>query len=228
MTLSRFLRDYLYVPLGGSRKGRGRRYVNLMATMLLGGLWHGAGWTFVMWGGLHGLYLVVHQVWQHIRRRLGHDLEKSTAPGRVLGMAVTFLAVVVGWVFFRAESFDGALNMLAGMAGMNGVSLPDAIGLRLGTTATWLGGVGVVFTPGGGRDFTMTWVWIVALLPIVFLAPNTQQIMSRYSPALPTRDVVPTRLAWSTGRGWAVAMAVVAALGLLSLTRPSEFLYFQF
>ena len=228
MTLSRFLRDYLYVPLGGSRKGRGRRYVNLMATMLLGGLWHGAGWTFVMWGGLHGLYLVVHQVWRHIRRRLGHDLERSTAPGRVLGLAVTFLAVVVGWVFFRAESFDGALNMLAGMTGMNGVSLPDAIGLRLGTTATWLGGVGVVFTPGGGRDFTMTWVWIVALLPIVFLAPNTQQIMSRYSPALPTRDVVPTRLAWSTGRGWAVAMAVVAALGLLSLTRPSEFLYFQF
>ena len=71
MTLSRFLRDYLYVPLGGNRHGRARRYVNLMLTMLLGGLWHGASWTFVIWGGLHGAYLVVNHGWQWLREKLG-------------------------------------------------------------------------------------------------------------------------------------------------------------
>ncbi len=77
MTLSRFLRDYLYVPVGGNRKGQARRYLNLMATMLLGGLWHGAGWTYIIWGGLHGFYLIVHQAWQAARSWLGHDLTPS-------------------------------------------------------------------------------------------------------------------------------------------------------
>ena len=229
MTLSRFLRDYLYVPLGGNRKGSARRYVNLMATMLLGGLWHGAGWTFVIWGALHGVYLVVHHAWQGFRRRLGHDLARSSFAGRLAGMSLTFLVVVVGWVFFRAQSLDGALSILVGMAGMNGISLPDAIALRLGRVGTWLGESGVLYTPGGGRNFAMTYVWILALLPIVFLAPNTQQIMRRFNPALNVPDdMADTRLAWSPARGWAVAMAVVTACGLLSLTRPSEFLYFQF
>ncbi len=71
MTLSRFLRDYLYVPLGGNRLGRTRRYVNLMVTMLLGGLWHGASWTFVVWGGLHGAYLVVNHAWQWLKEKSG-------------------------------------------------------------------------------------------------------------------------------------------------------------
>lgn len=229
MTLSRFLRDYLYIPLGGNRKGPFRRYLNLMATMLLGGLWHGAGWTFVIWGGLHGLYLVIHQAWQGIRKRLGHDLTKSSAGGRVLGISLTFLAVVVGWVFFRAQSLDGAMAILAGMVGLNGVTVPEAIALRAGPLASWLGSIGVVFTPGGGRDFVMNYLWILMLLPVVFLSPNTQQIMGRFKPALDTdHDNSATRLAWSVRRRWAVLMAVVLASGLLSLTRPSEFLYFQF
>src|SRR4051812_33039302 len=106
MTLSRFLRDYLYIPLGGNRQGPARRHVNLMITMLLGGLWHGASWTFVAWGGLHGAYLVINHLWNIYR------------PGRLplfMGTALTFLAVVVAWVFFRAGSFGGAANMLRGM-----------------------------------------------------------------------------------------------------------------
>ena len=71
MTLSRFLRDYLYIPLGGNRHGPARRYVNLIVTMLLGGLWHGAGWTFVLWGALHGVYLVVNHLWREAKARLG-------------------------------------------------------------------------------------------------------------------------------------------------------------
>src|SRR5437868_2073704 len=102
MTLSRFLRDYIYFPLGGNRKGKGRRYVNLMATMLIGGLWHGAGWTFLIWGGLHGIYLVINHGWQAMRSKL---VIGPVPPGileRRLGQIVTFLAVVVGWVIFRS------------------------------------------------------------------------------------------------------------------------------
>lgn len=229
MTLSRFLRDYLYIPLGGNRKGDARRYINLMATMLLGGLWHGAGWTFVIWGGLHGIYLVIHQAWLGLRKRLGHDLAQSTSLGRVFGVGLTFVVVVIGWVFFRAQSFDGALAVLRAMFGFNGVTLPDAIALRLGEVAPLLVKVGVVFTPGGGGNFVMNYLWIVALLPIVFLAPNTQQIMVRFKPALDCPHAGQhNQFVWRPGRGWAVLMAVVLTAGLLSLAQPSEFLYFQF
>ena len=229
MTLSRFLRDYLYIPLGGNRKGLARRHLNLMTTMLLGGLWHGAGWTFVIWGGLHGTYLIIHQSWQALRTRLGHDLTRTSRTGRFVGITITFLAVLVGWVFFRAQSLDGALSILRAMIGLNGVTLPDAIAIHAPPAATWLTKFGVTFTPGGGRDFLMNFVWVVALLPVVFLAPNTQQIMQRFQPALDyfsTNDYI--RLTWSAQRRWAVVMAFVLACGLLSLTRPSEFLYFQF
>jgi len=225
MTLSRFLRDYLYIPLGGNRRGPAMRYVNLMITMLLGGLWHGAGWTFVVWGGLHGIYLVVHHGWQALRgRRDGHG-----RLGHVAGVTLTFVAVVVGWVFFRAQSVDGAFAMLRAMSGLNGVTVPDVSVLRESVAGSLLARVGVVFTPGGARDLVMTYAWIVALLPIVFLAPNTQQILARFQPALDAvREAAGTRLAWSARTWQAVVMAIVLACGLLSLTRPSEFLYFQF
>ena len=116
MTLSRFLRDYLYIPLGGNRRGGGRRYLNLIVTMLLGGLWHGANWTFVVWGGLHGLYLVVNHAWHALRHRLGWKNAHSRG-GRLAAQALTFLAVVVAWVFFRATSFDAALVVLQGDGG---------------------------------------------------------------------------------------------------------------
>ena len=229
MTLSRFLRDYLYIALGGNQKGPARRYINLMATMLLGGLWHGAGWTFVIWGGLHGLALVVHQAWRGLRARLGHDMTSSSRAGRAASIALTFLVVVVGWVFFRASSFDAAMTIVQGMVGLNGVSLPDVIAARTGSLVPWMAAHGVAFTPGGGRDFAMTFVWVAALLPIVFLAPNTQQIMQRFRPALDHVDAAnTTRFTWLSSPRWALAMSVVLALGLLSLTRPSEFLYFQF
>src|SRR5205823_5129247 len=90
ITLSRFLRDYLYIPLGGNRRGKTRRYINLMLTMLLGGLWHGANWTFAVWGGLHGLYLVINHAWHAIRQRIHWT---STPIETLLGQALTFAAV---------------------------------------------------------------------------------------------------------------------------------------
>ncbi|HQT27478.1 MAG TPA: MBOAT family O-acyltransferase, partial [Burkholderiales bacterium] len=112
MTLSRFLRDYLYIPLGGNRKGKARRYLNLMVTMLLGGLWHGAGWTFVIWGGLHGFYLVLNHGWHALKERM--SLPSFGFFGKVFGVALTFLAVVAGWVFFRAANLASAFSVLRG------------------------------------------------------------------------------------------------------------------
>ena len=110
MTLSRFLRDYVYIPLGGSRVGPSRQAVNVVATMLLGGLWHGAAWTFVAWGGLHGLGLAMNGAWARAGRR--------TPPA--LGWALTLLFVILTWVLFRAPDFATALRVYAGMAGLNG------------------------------------------------------------------------------------------------------------
>jgi D-alanyl-lipoteichoic acid acyltransferase DltB (MBOAT superfamily) len=107
-TLSRWLRDYLYIPLGGNRRGPARIYANLLLTMLLGGLWHGAGWNFVIWGGLHGLLLSVHRRF----RRRPTDAERSFAPGDVLRVFALFHAVCLLWVFFRAETFGDAVLIL--------------------------------------------------------------------------------------------------------------------
>ena len=111
ISLSTWLRDYLYIPLGGNRGTAGRTSRNLMVTMLLGGLWHGAAWTFVVWGGLHGLYLLVH-------RRVGRGpVERSGLPrwGEVPAVAVTWLVVHVAWVFFRADGFGQAVDVLSGI-----------------------------------------------------------------------------------------------------------------
>ena len=124
MTLSRWLRDYLYIPLGGNRYGDGRTYLNLFLTFLLGGLWHGAGWTFVLWGAMHGAGTALHKFWQSF----------GIALPRWLAWFVTFNFVNVAWVFFRARDFDDAIKVLSGMAGLNGF----ALGREVPNTALWL------------------------------------------------------------------------------------------
>lgn len=161
MTLSRFLRDYLYIPLGGNKKGKMRRYINLMVTMLLGGLWHGAGWTFVIWGGLHGVYLVINHGWSAFRKALGQRMENPTWWGRVSGRFITFVAVVVAWVFFRADNIDIAFALLKSMAGLNGMTLPDVWLTKWTTEGPWL----------------EVYYWIAGLLAIAWFMPNSQMIM---------------------------------------------------
>src|SRR6185295_12069340 len=112
MTLSQFLRDYVYFPLGGNRKGKIRRQTNLLLTMLLGGLWHGAGWNFVIWGGLHGFYLIINHGWRALRQKHGNAHRANTI-GNVFSIALTFICVVIAWVFFRAETYHGAIGMLS-------------------------------------------------------------------------------------------------------------------
>ena len=115
ISLSTWLRDYLYIPLGGSRGTELRTYVNLMLTMLLGGLWHGANWTFVAWGGLHGLYLAGER-W--VRAKTGVTGDPTGIGNRLALALVTYALVNVTWVFFRADSFGGAARILMGMAGL--------------------------------------------------------------------------------------------------------------
>ncbi len=114
MTLSRFLRDYIYIPLGGNRKGEYKTYNNLMATFLLGGLWHGAGWTFIFWGFLHGFALIVYHLWSKVGAKLN----------KLLAWFITFNFINITWVFFRAENFTDALNILKSMFYLNNIDFP--------------------------------------------------------------------------------------------------------
>jgi D-alanyl-lipoteichoic acid acyltransferase DltB (MBOAT superfamily) len=196
MTLSRFLRDYLYIPLGGNRRGPWRRYLNLAITMLLGGLWHGAAWTFVIWGGLHAVYLGINHAWIALRKRTRWT--GSTHPlWHLTGCAITFLAVLIAWVFFRAADVGTAISILKAMVGFGNAAVSTS-------------------------NVILAIAAIVTLLAIVWLAPNSIEIVGYLHDAPKGRNA---RLAlW----GWAPICGFLLALSLMSLTRMSEFLYFQF
>lgn len=228
MTLSRFLRDYLYFPLGGNRKGPMRRYLNLMATMLLGGLWHGASWNFVIWGGLHGLYLVVNHLWRGVWTPLNRWWSVTIA------RLVTLLAVMLGWVFFRAETLDGAFNLLRGT-----LNLPATLAGRLGPAQDLLLALGFSFNgPWVTAADQYGVLWLLFWLSVVWFMPNAQEIMRRYRPALDARrnqgDTEPgvarvlVWLQWRPSLRWAGLVGVMAFAGIFSLTQVSEFLYFRF
>ena len=230
MTLSRFLRDYLYIPLGGGRRGAARRYVNLLITMLLGGLWHGAGWTFVIWGGLHGVYLIAAHGWRAIRGQPAGDAAPPAAWRRGGSWLLTFLAVVVAWVFFRAASLDAALRMLAGMSGANGFAAPGDLAevAQALVFVPILADLGQRVAPGG-----IMAVAVAALLAVAWFAPNTQEMMGAHGRAIdpypdPGRRAAPALVAPTPAVAVAVGAVLFASLlGLLTET-PSEFLYFQF
>jgi len=205
VTLSRFLRDYLYFSLGGNRKGPLRRQLNLAVTMLLGGLWHGAGWNFVIWGGLHGVYLMINHAWRSLTGARGKGRGLPTFVARSL----TFLAVVLAWVFFRADTWAAALRVLKGLFGMGSDA---ATALPVGEVSAWL----------------------AVLFVIAWWAPNTQQIMRAHEPVLQTDRTVPALsgvsrlLAWRPTIIHAVVASAIFVSCVLSMNRVREFLYFQF
>jgi alginate O-acetyltransferase complex protein AlgI len=196
MTLSQFLRDYLYIPLGGNRHGRVLRYVNLMITMVLGGLWHGAAWTFVAWGALHGVYLCVNHAWNHFGPAVSPRFARAAD---IAALMVTFVAVVIAWVFFRADNMTSALSILSRMAD------PTQI----------------VFGRGEIADAFFVTVYAV----IAWFAPNTQAIMG-YDHA--NRTVGETLGAWLKRPTFLYVSAAVLAFGILGIQQHSEFIYFRF
>jgi alginate O-acetyltransferase complex protein AlgI len=235
MTLSRFLRDYLYIPLGGNRRGAVRRYVNLFITMVLGGIWHGAGWTFVIWGALHGAYLVCNHGWQVLCQWIfpGRTIGGSRL-GRAAGVAVTFFAVVIGWVFFRANTVHTAMNLLRAMFGGNGIELPASL-----AAASWpraiLGGL-MYFTRGssayGHLRGGMAFFCIAGLLAWCWLLPNAQQIFGRFETSLGAEKLPAAAQSLRFRYGWTSAVVLAATILLCLLYVRSniaqEFLYFDF
>lgn len=224
MTLSRFLRDYLYIPLGGSRHGEAMRYRNLMLTMLLGGLWHGAGWTFVIWGGLHGLYLVLQQAWQRL-----FGAARGYYWLRWWPTVLTFLAVMLAWIFFRAPDVATAWDITGALIGANGVSLPRGLASHAAGLAQWglhpaFDGIRWIELAGPGLP-----VLLGAML-LAFKAPNTQEIFFLYEPAI-ERIFQPSgrwAFSWRPTRRWSVGFAALFVACIFGMNRVTEFLYFQF
>jgi alginate O-acetyltransferase complex protein AlgI len=217
ITLSRFLRDYLYIPLGGNRLGEQRRYINLMVTMLLGGLWHGAGWNFIVWGGLHGAYLGINHLWREWRG----DKPAAAAglAARGLSWLITFFAVILAWVFFRARTMAGAWQMLGGLFGFEAGSSAYASSgiLRLMDLPVLVGEQRLLLIGGGA---------VALALLIALCLPNVPQIFGyrEYRRA-------PEKVAWLRWRpnaAWTLVSATAFAISLFGMWQRLEFLYFQF
>jgi alginate O-acetyltransferase complex protein AlgI len=223
MTLSRFLRDYLYISLGGNRRGRVRRNVNLLTTMVLGGLWHGAGWTFVVWGGLHGLYLVINHSWSAVRARLVGARPAGRAE-RLINWGLTFTAVVFAWVFFRADDLPSAVEFCKAMVGASDAAtprsmLPVVLESLLHPTRQIEGSV----TALGGLDI----IRVLALAAIAFALPNSQEWLARFRPAL-GQGADSNRTGWRPRAGVAVALGAVTGVSVALISKDSFFLYFNF
>ena len=203
ITLSRFMSEYIYIPLGGNRSGEKRTLINLMLTFLIGGLWQGAAWTFVFWGFLHGSALVVHRLWM----KTGYHLNK------VFAWILTFNFVNIAWIFFRAKSWEDALNIIKGMAGLNGILISP----HQASNPFWqkLTVIGIKF--GEWRAHlpdTENFVYFlcIVLIPFVLLTKNSNQLLEKFSPN------------WRN----ALTIAILMACGLLLLNQASVFLYFKF
>lgn len=205
MSLSQFLRDYLYIALGGNRKGIVRRYVNLMATMVLGGLWHGASWSFIIWGFLHGLYLGMHH---GFRALCGKRLQTRMEASRLLTLSawmLTMLSVIIAWVVFRAETLQGAWRMLTSMA-------------RLTDTAATH-----VFLWNAGLSCSTGLLWCAFLATVAFLGPNSIHLGNKMMTICHSRPTIKT-IALGAG------VAAVVFLMIVNATRKSvsAFIYFNF
>ncbi|WGF89267.1 MBOAT family O-acyltransferase [Marinivivus vitaminiproducens] len=205
ISLSNFLRDYVYFSLGGSRRGRVRRYLNLVVTMTLGGLWHGAGWTFVVWGLFHGVALSVCHVWQRLPVAWGREPSNGST-GRWMGRILTFVAVVFGWVLFRAGSLGDAGTIMSSMIGLQGFDA--ASGLVVGR-------FGIISM-------------IVSLFFVVWLMPNSLELVD-YGNLGARRKTAWTWLGPLTRSPvYAAGMATIFVFTLSQMSTVNVFLYFQF
>ena len=233
ITLSRYLRDYVYIPLGGNRgAGEARTSLNLLLTMLLGGLWHGANWTFVVWGGLHGLFLVIHRQWRR-------NVRSSIFAGRAwTGAAwlLTFLAVCFAWVPFRAESLHDAISIWNGMILRGGVVLPDTYAGKLGQLAT----LGIQFHPMPNWPGMVPTLFVLGCCLVSFLLPNSIQLVGTdatlaedsrtIDPRLTAKLASPPAKPHSFLRSavWIGAAIAVALAAITGDVWTNEFIYFQF
>lgn len=217
ITLSRFLRDYLYIPMGGNRSGFLGSRGNLMITMLLGGLWHGAGWNFVIWGGLHGIFLMINHVWSSSPVRAAVKTFLPVYLHVSLCWLLTFICVVFAWVFFRAETLGGAMHMVSAMFGISN-----------GPVSNWQT---LIAAPGE------VLTGMTALLVVCVCLPNSIELTRAYNPVIGVWSevgkprVILTWLRWRPSWGWALVTAgtgIVSILQVYRLNDLSDFIYFNF
>jgi D-alanyl-lipoteichoic acid acyltransferase DltB (MBOAT superfamily) len=206
MTLSAFLRDHLYIPLGGNRGTERRVQLNLLITMLLGGLWHGAGWGFVVWGAVNGVLLLLHRNFRLLLSKLGIKKASSSWYVRELSITLTFVCIMLSRVTFRAPDWNSSVLMWQSLLGMvgNGISFATVVDLKFGICAAFL-------------------IYLVCRL-----MPNTQQMLAKFDPVLDAVSPSNNGLHWAPNRFWGILTAIAALACLLSLDHVSEFLYFQF
>ena len=238
ISLSRFLRDYLYIPLGGSTHGGVQTSINLMITMLLGGLWHGAGFNFLWWGALHGLALLLNHRWRVIFADRSF-LTFNSQISKVVSWTLTFLFIVVSWVLFRCETIDSAIWMYSAMLGFNGITLPAELVRFLPnffSSLSWL-----EIAPGysfGQRLNGYLLPLCVLCLVIVTLSPNIYQLFPNlgekanvYRLTEPRLLRVMEKLIFQPNLLWALITTVFLSAGLFVLLyrgRIQEFIYWQF
>lgn len=219
ISLSDFFRDFLYIPLGGNRHGFGRQLRNGVIVMGLAGVWHGAGWTFVVWGLWHGLGLVANGLGRSLGQRLGRDPDHPGVLGRAVGWGLTWSFVMVGWIWFRSPTFPAAVRLLLGLG--QGWSQPWDRLAEAAITTLPVGEIGIataiaLLLPNGYQ-------WLGAASPTLEPAPARDGIAT-----LPGSGAIGRNWVWQPSPGGAVGWAVVTMLVLLSLHQPREFLYFQF
>lgn len=205
MSLSAFLRDYLYFALGGNHRGQARRYANLLLTMLLGGLWHGAGWTFICWGAFHGLGLAICHFW--IRLFGAARRSDASRVGTILARAFTMIFVIFGWVMFRADSIGSAGKMMGTMIGLHGFDL--SINSERQLTAL------------------MMLASIVILMAIALFAPNSQQWLG-YDPQRPAEEERSWNIRIAAYPLHGAALGCLLVFTLTQMSAVQSFLYFQF
>jgi D-alanyl-lipoteichoic acid acyltransferase DltB (MBOAT superfamily) len=206
ISLSAFLRDYLYIPLGGNRGGTARRYLNLFLTMLLGGLWHGAAWTFMLWGGLHGFYLSVNHAFRHATKGMMAPAALRL-PLHVASVALTFAATTLAWIVFRAPDLAATRSVVGGLIGGGHSAVVSFSPLAAGT--------------------------LLILSLIVWFLPNSMQIVWRFNPALnspyASDAVTPAqRLSWKPTPWNAAAYGLICIVAIMALSNLKPFIYFQF
>jgi len=227
ITLSQFLRDYVYGPLTFGRPARAWRATSVMITMMLAGLWHGAGWTFIAWGAYHGVLLLINVAWQ----QAVPASDSPTRTGQFLGWALTFTAFVVGAVLFRAADIAASLHLLTAMAGLADAAVPESIALPWDRWAIRQGYV--------SEEFVRTWlgstwsvvgsVWTGAALAVALLVPDTMEIVGYREGEAQSHWRRPIGvLAWRPSLIAAGVTIVLFAEVYFRLGRVNEFLYFQF
>jgi len=233
ITLSLFLRDYLYIPLGGNRKGYAIKYFNLMITMLLGGFWHGAGWKFIIWGGIHGFYLCINHLWRDSGINQCKYILKHSCLYTCFCFVLTFCSINAAWIFFRSDTLAAANEIMRGVIGLNGLNLHPEFFQNDLTYNRLIQLIFLLFQPDLLSDCISMMAWLMILSFITWGGPNTYEILKDYKPALHISKFLNKRYSyipfrWRPSIMWAFMMASIFTISLLFLSSASEFLYFNF